>query len=91
MEIEDADVVAQWLSAKQGQKVYIRVPKGQPGKLVERPEQNAVMVLTQDKEKSVGRKDVPSELSKSTDHWRSVMSNGLEALMMFSIPTVLNP
>ena len=27
MEIEDADVVAQWLSAKRGQKVYIRVPK----------------------------------------------------------------
>ena len=52
MEIEDADVVAQWLSAKRGQKVYIRVPKkGQREKLVELAEQNAVMVLTQDKEK----------------------------------------
>ena len=52
MEIEDADVVAQWLSAKRGQKVYIRVPKkGQREKLVELAEQNAVMVLTQDKVK----------------------------------------
>ena len=52
MEIGDADVVAQWLSAKRGQKVYIRVPKkGQREKLVELAEQNAVMVLTQDKER----------------------------------------
>ena len=44
--------MAQWLSAKRGQKVYIRVPKkGQREKLVELAEQNAVMVLTQDKEK----------------------------------------
>ena len=52
MEINDANVVAEWLSAKRGQKVYIRVPKkGQREKLVELAEQNAVMVLTQDKEK----------------------------------------
>ena len=52
MEIDDADVVAEWLSTKRGQKVYIRVPKkGQREKLVELAEQNAVMVLTQDKEK----------------------------------------
>ena len=52
MEIDDANVVAEWLSAKRGQKVYIRVPKkGQREKLVELAEQNAVMVLTQDKEK----------------------------------------
>jgi len=52
MEINDANVVAEWLSAKRGQKVYIRVPKkGQREKLVELAEQNAVMVLTQDREK----------------------------------------
>lgn len=52
MEIDDVNVVAEWLSAKRGQKVYIRVPKkGQREKLVELAEQNAVMVLTQDKEK----------------------------------------
>ncbi len=52
MEIDDADVVAEWLSARRGQKVYIRVPKkGQREKLVELAQQNAVMVLTQDKEK----------------------------------------
>ena len=52
MEIDDANVVAEWLSAKRGQKVYIRVPKkGQREKLVELAEQNAVMVLTKEKEK----------------------------------------
>ena len=52
MEIEDAQIVARWLSEKRGQKVYIRVPKkGSREKLVELAAQNAKMVLTQDKEK----------------------------------------
>lgn len=52
MDIDDAQVVAEWLSKKRGQKVYIRVPKkGSREKLVELAIQNANMVLTQDKEK----------------------------------------
>ncbi len=52
MDIDDAEIVAQWLSEKRGQKVYIRVPKkGQREKLVELAVQNANMVLTQDKER----------------------------------------
>ena len=51
-EIEEAEVISQWLTKKRGQKVYIRVPKkGTKEKLVELAGKNAAMVLSQDKEK----------------------------------------
>lgn len=51
-EIEDADVISEWLSSRKGQKVYLKVPKiGQKEKLVELAAKNAHLVLTQDKEK----------------------------------------
>lgn len=51
-EIEDAEVISQWLSQRKGQKVYVRVPKmGQKEKLVELAAKNAHLVLSQDKEK----------------------------------------
>lgn len=51
-EIEDAEVVEQWLSEKRGSRLYIRVPKiGQKSKLVELAKQNAKLVLEQDKDR----------------------------------------
>ena len=51
-EIAEAEIIAEWLGKKRGQKVYIRVPKkGTKEKLVELAAQNAHMVLSQDKEK----------------------------------------
>ncbi len=51
-EIEDGEVISQWLSSRKGQKVYLRVPKiGQKEKLVELAAKNAHLVLSQDKEK----------------------------------------
>ena len=51
-EIEDHEIISEWLSTKKGQKVYLRVPKvGQKEKLVELAAKNAQMVLSQDKEK----------------------------------------
>ena len=51
-EIEEAEVIAAWLSQKRGQKVYLKVPKkGNKEKLVELAHENASMVLSQDKEK----------------------------------------
>lgn len=51
-EIEEAEIISQWLTKKRGQKVYIRVPKkGSKEKLVELARKNAAMVLSQDKEK----------------------------------------
>lgn len=50
--IEDMELLGEWLTAKKGQKVYIKVPqKGQKEKLVELAEKNAALVLAQDKDK----------------------------------------
>jgi len=51
-QIGEADVIAQWLSGKRGQKVYVRVPqKGMKEKLVDLAQKNARLVLNQDKER----------------------------------------
>lgn len=51
-EVEEMDVIAQWLSSKRGQKVYLRVPqKGMKEKLVDLAQKNARLVLNQDKER----------------------------------------
>ncbi len=50
--IEESGVIAQWLSEKRGQKVYLRVPqKGMKEKLVDLAQKNARLVLNQDKER----------------------------------------
>lgn len=51
-EIEDKAVIEQWLSARKGARVYIRIPKiGTKEKLVELAGRNAELVLRQDREK----------------------------------------
>ena len=51
-EVEDEQVVSDWLSAKRGGKVYLRVPKkGTKEKLVELAGKNAAMILSQDKDR----------------------------------------
>ncbi len=51
-EIEDPELIAQWLSERRGQKVQITVPKkGQKERLVELAAQNASLVLSKDSEK----------------------------------------
>ena len=51
-EIEDADIIEEWLSGRRKQKVHIRVPKkGTKEKLVELALENARMVLTKDRER----------------------------------------
>ena len=51
-ELEDAEVIASFLTARRGQKVRFVVPKmGEKERLVELAEKNAKMVLAQDKEK----------------------------------------
>lgn len=51
-EIEDMQILQEWLSHRRGQKVHVRVPKkGTKEKLVELAAQNAAMVLSQDKER----------------------------------------
>ncbi|HJC12027.1 MAG TPA: excinuclease ABC subunit UvrC [Candidatus Blautia merdigallinarum] len=51
-EVEDLELIAQWLEKKKGQKVRILVPKkGTKEKLVELAYQNAQMVLQRDRER----------------------------------------
>lgn len=51
-EIEDVAVLEEWLSARRGQKVHIRIPrKGMKEKLVDLAARNAQMVLEQDRER----------------------------------------
>ena len=51
-EIEDMAVLEQWLSEKRGRRVNIKVPqKGMKEKLVELAYKNALLVLSQDKER----------------------------------------
>lgn len=51
-DIEEHEVLADWLAGRRGSKVYIRVPvKGMKERLVELAQKNAELVLSQDKEK----------------------------------------
>lgn len=52
VEIEDAQVLEEWLSARRGGRVYLKTPKkGEKEKLVELARTNAQMVLAKDKER----------------------------------------
>ncbi|MDF2541088.1 MAG: uvrC [Herbinix sp.] len=51
-EIEEEELLTEWLSARRGQKVHLKVPKkGEKEKLVELARKNAEIVLNQDVEK----------------------------------------
>jgi excinuclease ABC subunit C len=51
-EVEDAEIIEEWLSQKRGGRVHLRVPKkGTKEKLVELAAKNAHMILSQDKER----------------------------------------
>lgn len=51
-EMEDMEVVEQWLSARKESRVHLRVPKiGSKEKLVDLARQNAALVLSKDKER----------------------------------------
>ena len=51
-EIEDGEIIEDWLTARRKQRVHIRVPKkGTKEKLVELAKENACMVLSKDRER----------------------------------------
>ena len=50
-EVEDRELLEEWLSSRKGARVYLRVPKiGNKEKLVELAAQNAKLILDQDRE-----------------------------------------
>ncbi|MCM1126844.1 MAG: excinuclease ABC subunit UvrC [Lachnospiraceae bacterium] len=51
-EIEDMEVIEKWLTGRKGNRVYLKVPRiGSKEKLVELAAKNAMLVLSQDKER----------------------------------------
>lgn len=51
-EIEDMEVIEKWLTGRRGGRVYLKVPRiGSKEKLVELAAKNAMLVLSQDKER----------------------------------------
>jgi excinuclease ABC subunit C len=51
-EVADSELLGEWLSAKKGQKVFLRTPmKGEKARLVELAARNAKLVLDQDRDK----------------------------------------
>lgn len=51
-EVDDMQVIEEWLSQKRGHKVHLKVPKkGEKERLVELARKNAEMVLTKDRER----------------------------------------
>ena len=76
-EIEDQEILEQWLSTRRNAKVHIRVPrKGTKEKLVELAEKNARMVLIQDSEKIKREESRTIGALKEIGNWL-----GLEHLM----------
>ncbi len=52
-EIEDVEILEDWLSEKRGSRVYIRIPKkGKKKKLIDLAHKNAFLVLQTDREKA---------------------------------------
>lgn len=51
-DIEDREVIEEWLTGRRGSRVYLRVPKiGSKEKLVELAARNAELILSKDKER----------------------------------------
>ena len=76
-EIEDQEILEQWLTGRKNARVHIRVPrKGTKEKLVELAEKNARMVLIQDSEKIKREESRTSGALKEIGKWL-----GLEQLV----------
>ncbi|WP_310602568.1 excinuclease ABC subunit UvrC [Anaerosporobacter sp.] len=69
-EIEDVELITEWLTTKRGQRVYIHVPKkGEKEKLVELAEKNASLVLQQDSEKIKREEQRTKGAMKEIESW----------------------
>lgn len=74
-ELEEPELITEWLTAKRGQKVYIRIPKkGEKEKLVELAEKNASLVLQQDSEKIKKEEQRTKGAMKEIEKWLSLDS-----------------
>ena len=69
-EIEDGEIIEDWLTARRKQRVHIRVPKkGTKEKLVELAKENAWMVLSKDRERIKREEGRTSGAGKEIEDW----------------------
>lgn len=69
-EIEDGEIIEDWLTARRKQRVHIRVPKkGTKEKLVELAKENAWMVLSKDRERIKREEGRTIEAVKEIEDW----------------------
>ena len=86
-EIDDHEVLAEWLGEKRGGKVYIRIPqKGMKEKLVELAQKNAELVLSQDKEKIKREEGRTIGAMKEIAGWLDL--SGLQRVEAFDISNI---
>ena len=69
-EIEDGEIIEDWLTARRKQRVHIRVPKkGTKEKLVELAKENAWMVLSKDRERIKREEGRTIDAVKEIEDW----------------------
>ena len=86
-EIEDAQVIEDWLSARRKQRVHIRVPKkGTKEKLVEMAKENAQMVLSKDRERIKREEGRTIGAVKEVEDWLGL--TGLVRMEAFDISNI---
>ena len=85
-EVEDVDILEQWLTSKRGTKVKILNPKkGEKEKLVELAAKNAYLVLSQDKEKIKREEERTIEAVKNIFDMLSIESKNAYRIEAFDI------
>lgn len=86
-EIEDAQVIEDWLSARRKQRVHIRVPKkGTKEKLVEMAQENAQMVLSKDRERIKREEGRTIGAVKEVEEWLGL--TGLVRMEAYDISNI---
>ena len=86
-EIEDREVIEEWLSSRRKQKVHIRVPKkGTKEKLVELAEENARMVLNKDRERIKREEGRTIGAVHEVENWLGLA--GIERMEAFDISNI---
>ena len=86
-EIEDREVITQWLEKRKGRKVHIRIPKkGTKEKLVELARENARMVLDKDRERIKREEDRTIGAVHEVEEWLGL--KGIVRMEAFDISNI---
>lgn len=86
-EVEDAELLEEWLGSRRGQRVHIRVPKkGTKEKLVELAAENARMVLDKDRERMKREEGKTIGAVREVEQWLGL--TGLNRMEAFDISNI---